>query len=165
MLVNVNIIMANSISVEPAGSDLIGSSEMESLFFCGLFYGCIGIASCEWKRVCGLSLSFSAGYIGPKFEYLLPGVAQNGYGLWSWYLIVGQCILPLRCGMYPGGIGWILLFRQMRAGGYARGAFAGIQASLFVWQQAGGGGWPAADLRHTSSQTRLRGGGTPSSQR
>lgn len=33
MLVNVNIIMANSISVEPAGSDLIGSSEMESLFF------------------------------------------------------------------------------------------------------------------------------------
>lgn len=33
MLANVNIIMANSISVEPAGIDLIGSSEMESHVF------------------------------------------------------------------------------------------------------------------------------------
>jgi len=82
--------------------------------------------------------------------WLPPSVAQNGNGFWSRYLVVGQGILPLGCGVYSRGTGFLGV-RQMWTCSHARGALAAIQAP----------GTCPTNFGHTSSQIGIRGCGTP----
>lgn len=56
-----------------------------------------------WSH-CRLFIESESNFVETLFFHFVhyykpPGVSQYGYWLWSWYFIVGQCILPLGRGV------------------------------------------------------------------